>query len=38
MTEFLFEDWNKNNVNRQKYAGNSGCRYLLNSGDVLFQG
>ncbi|MFN9690257.1 MAG: hypothetical protein ACK57X_15475, partial [Bacteroidota bacterium] len=36
--EFLFEDWNKNNVNQQKYAGNSGCRYLLNSGDFLFKG
>jgi hypothetical protein len=37
--EFLFEDWNKgNNVNQLKYAGKSGCKYLLNSGDVLFQG
>ena len=37
--EFLFEDWNKgNNVNTLKYAGKSGCKYLLNSGDVLFQG
>ncbi len=36
--EFLFEDWNKGNVNQQKYAGNSGCKYLLNSGDVLFKG
>jgi hypothetical protein len=36
--EFLFQDWNKGNVYQQKYAGKSGCRYLLNSGDVLFQG
>ena len=36
--EFLFQDWNKGNVKQQKYAGNSGCKYLLNSGDVLFQG
>jgi hypothetical protein len=36
--EFLFEDWNKGNVNTLKYAGNSGCNYLLNSGNVLYQG
>lgn len=37
--EFLFEDWNKgNNVNQLKYAGKSGFKYLLNSGDALFQG